>query len=147
MKTSQAGIDLIKQFEGCKLKAYPDPGTGGEPWTIGYGTTKGVRPGMEIAEDDAERLLKEDLERFELAVTNAVKVLITQSQFDALVSFTYNVGEGAFRSSTLLRLLNEQKYREVGPQFDRWNKAGNRVLPGLVKRRAAERKTFESGIA
>lgn len=148
MKISERGRDLIVQFEGLRLEAYPDPGTNGSPWTIGIGSTQPeVKPGDVITTDEAYRRFDDDIAPAEAAVNSLVKVLITQSQFDALVSFVFNVGAGAFKDSTLLRLLNEGKYREVGPQFDRWNKAGNTVLLGLVKRRAAERKLFESGIA
>lgn len=142
MKTSPKGIALIKSAEGLRLKAYPDPGTGGLPWTIGYGSTSGVTRNMVITEAQAEQMLAADLVRFELIVERAVRVPVTQGQFDALVSFTYNVGEGNFTKSTLLRQLNAGDTAGAAEQFSRWVHAGGKVLPGLVKRRAAERALF-----
>ncbi len=139
MKTSQAGIDLIKHFEGLSLKAYPDPGTGGEPYTIGYGHTGGVKPGQVITAQQAEKFLVQDLERFERAVSDLITVPLAQEEFDALVSFTFNVGEGALRDSTLRKRLNAGGGSEVFEQeLPRWNKGGSGVMPGLVRRRAAE---------
>lgn len=143
MKTSQRGIDLIKSFEGLRLTAYPDPGTGGDPWTIGYGHTKGVKPGMKITENRAEELLRDDLAEFEAALNGLVKVRLCQHQFDALVSLVFNIGPGAFSDSTLLRLLNAGLYDDAALQFVRWNKGGGKVLSGLTRRRMAERKLFE----
>jgi lysozyme len=140
MKTSQAGIDLIKTFEGIKLNAYLCPAN---VWTIGYGTTRGVKAGQVISAAKAEELLREDVREFERGVTEAVKVPLAQHQFDALVAFTYNVGLGAFRTSTLLRLLNKGEVAAAAGQFARWNKAGGKVLAGLTRRREAERKLFE----
>ncbi len=146
MRTSQRGIDLIKRYEGLSLTAYPDPATGGEPWTIGYGTTAGVRPGMTISSARAEEMLHADLAQFETAVDRLVTVPLKQHQFDALVSFTYNLGEGNLRSSTLLKKLNAGDYAGAAAQFERWVTAAGKPLPGLVKRRAAERAMFE-GVA
>jgi len=140
MKTSQRGLDLIKQFEGLKLTAYVCPAG---VLTIGYGTTAGVTPGMTITAERAEQLLRQDIAKFERGVRDSVKVPLTENQFSALVSFAYNVGLGAFRTSTLLRLLNKGEYAQAAEQFGRWNKAGGKVLPGLTRRRAAERKLFE----
>lgn len=142
MKTSQAGIDLIKEFEGIELTAYPDPGSGGEPYTIGYGHTGDVLPGEKITEQKAEELLRIDLRRFELAVEKLVKVKLSQPEFDALVSFTFNVGEGAFDSSSLLRRLNtgEPRCTVYHEEMPRWNKGANGPMPGLVRRREAEAK-------
>ena len=111
-------------------------------WTIGYGTTRGVRPGQEISEAQAEALLKTDLTRFERDVNQAVRVSINDNQFAALVSFTYNVGSGALRSSTLLRKLNSRDIYGAANEFPRWNRAGGRVLAGLTRRRNAERALF-----
>lgn len=143
MKTSQRGIDLIKRFEGLRLTAYPDPGTGGDPWTIGYGHTKGVKPGMKIAENWAEELLRDDLAEFEAAVNGLVTVRLCQHQFDALASLVFNIGGTAFRDSTLLRKLNAGDYAGAAAQFERWVHGGGKILPGLVRRRAAERVMFE----
>lgn len=140
MKISQRGLDLIKQFEGLKLTAYLCPA--GVP-TIGYGTTKGVRMGQTITAAEAERMLAQDVEKFAKGVREAVKVPLEQHEFDALVSLAYNIGLGAFRTSTLLRLLNAGDKEAAAKQFDRWNKAGGKPLAGLTRRRAAERKLFE----
>ncbi len=149
MQTSDKGIALIKQFEGCKLTAYPDPGTGGAPWTIGYGWTqpvdgKPVRPGMTIDQATADRLLKTGLVSYENDVLRLVKVKLSQSQFDALVSFTYNLGSRSLSTSTLLSKLNAGDYAGAADEFLRWNKAGGKVLNGLTRRREAERALFLS---
>lgn len=144
MKTSPRGLDLIKSSEGLHLRAYPDPGTGAEPWTIGYGSTGGVTQGMSITVPQAEQRLQSDLSRVEATVDRLAAVPLTQGQFDALVSFTYNVGEGNFAHSTLLRLVNAGDFTAAAEQFGRWVRAGGKVLPGLVTRRAAERAIFES---
>lgn len=134
-----AGLSLLKSFEGLELQAYLDPvGV----WTIGYGTTSGVYPGMTISRTQAETLLKNDLQRFETSVTEAVTRPITDNQFSALVSFTYNVGSGAFANSTLLRLLNQGDIQGAANQFLVWVYAGRMVLPGLARRRRAERLLF-----
>jgi lysozyme len=141
IETSQAGIDLIKRWEGCRTKAYRCPAG---VWTIGYGHTGTAMPGMSISYDKAEELLEQDLQRFEKAVKTLVTVPINQNQFDALVSFTYNVGVKAFGGSTLLSLLNQKKYLPASDQFSRWTKAGSKTLPGLVLRRSEERDLFLS---
>lgn len=135
MKTSKAGIDLIKKFEGCKLKTYKcSAGVD----TIGYGSTgPHVRPGMTITQAEAEALLIKDLSRFEVGVSKLAKKT-TQGQFDALVSFAFNLGLGNLESSTLLKMHNAGKYAEAAEQFHRWTKAAGKVLLGLIKRRAAE---------
>ena len=139
-KTSQDGVNLIKSFEGLRLTAYRDPvGV----LTIGYGTTTGVSSGMQITQSQAEAYLKQDLAKFEQAVKDDVTVPLNSSQFDALVSFTYNVGEGALTSSTLLRLLNQGDYQGAANQFARWNKGdGGAELAGLTTRRKAEKALF-----
>jgi lysozyme len=143
MKLSQAGLDLIKRFEGCKLKAYQDAvGI----WTIGYGHTgPNVHDGLTITQKQADDILAQDVGRFASGVAANVRVSLTQSEFDALVSFAFNVGLGAFKTSTLLRLLNDNADRNVvASQFLRWNKAGDKVLEGLTKRRNAEKALFLS---
>lgn len=140
MKTSERGLVLIRQFEGLRLSAYQDSvGV----WTIGYGTTRGVKRGQAITKAGAESLLRADVQRFEGEVSRLVKVPVSQNQWDALISFTYNLGSANLESSTLLRLLNAGDYAGAAAQFDRWNKAGGKVLKGLVTRRAAERAMFE----
>ena len=146
MQTSEKGIALIKQFEGCKLTAYQDSvGV----WTIGYGWTqpvdgKPIRAGMTIKQETAERLLKTGLVSCESDVSRLVKVDLTQGQFDALVSFTYNLGARSLSTSTLLRKLNAGDYAGAADEFLRWNKAGGKVLNGLTRRREAERALFLS---
>ena len=146
MQTSEKGIAVIKQFEGCKLTAYQDSvGV----WTIGYGWTqpvdgKPIRAGMTIKQETAERLLKTGLVSYESDVSRLVKVGLTQWQFDALVSFTYNLGARSLSTSTLLRKLNAGDYAGAADEFLRWNKAGGKVLNGLTRRREAERALFLS---
>lgn len=140
MNISQKGIDLIKNFEGCRLASYKCPAG---VWTIGYGHTGvDVKPGHVISQEQAEKYLKMDLIVHTNNVSMLVKVPLNQNQFDALVSFEFNVGYGAFKNSTLLRLLNQGKYTDAANQFGRWVYAGKTVLPGLVKRRAAEKSLF-----
>ena len=140
--TSQAGIDLITSFEGCRLTAYQDSvGV----WTIGYGHTSGVYQGMTITEEEAIAFLRQDLKTGENAVNSNVTYGINQNQFDALVSFTFNVGTGNFTSSTLLKKLNAGDVNGAANEFDRWIYAGGQVLEGLVRRRAAEKQMFLSG--
>jgi lysozyme len=135
MKTSQAGLNLIKQFEGFRSESYLCPAN---VWTVGFGTTKNVKPGMIITESQGEQLLQEDVKTFEITINNSVTVPLKQNQFDALVSFVYNVGPGNFKSSTLLKKLNAGEYSAVPNELLKWNKGGGKVLPGLTKRREAE---------
>ena len=145
MNISDTGLRLITEFEGLRLAAYPDPGTGGEPWTIGVGHTGGVHLGDTCTEEQAMDWLRSDVRYAESAVEHLVKVPLDQGQFDALVSFVFNCGQGAFGQSTMLRLLNAGDYDGASRQFGRWNKAGNQELPGLTRRRAAEAKLFSTG--
>ena len=146
MQTSDKGIALIKEFEGCKLTAYQDSvGV----WTIGYGWTqpvdgKPIRAGMTIKQETAERLLKTGMVSYESDVSRLVKVGLTQGQFDALVSFTYNLGARSLSTSTLLRKHNAGDYAGAADEFLHWNKAGGNVLNGLTRRREAERALFLS---
>ncbi len=144
MRISDSGIELIKRFEGLELEAYQDIAG---IWTIGYGHTgDDVQPGMKISERDAEELLKRDLRPREQAVDSAVKVPLNQNEFDALVSFVYNVGAGAFRGSTALKRLNRGDRVGAADAITWWNKAtvGGvlREVLGLTRRRAAERALF-----
>lgn len=140
MEISQAGLDSIKKHEGLRLRAYRDAvGI----WTIGYGHTgPEVQPGMEITEAEAESILREDVMQAESCIEEHVAVDLTQGQFDALCSFIFNLGCGAFERSTLLRLLNEGDYAGAAQQFGRWVNAGGKPLPGLVKRRGDELAMF-----
>ena len=140
MMISPAGVDLVKQFEGCKLTAYQDVvGV----WTIGYGHTDGVKQGNTITQEQADQLLTDDLHETSSAVSNLLKVEVTQSQFDALVSLAFNVGVNAVANSTLLALVNAGKTFEAAEQFCRWNHAGGVVVAGLTRRRYAEKDLFE----
>lgn len=144
MQTSNKGASLIKGFERLELKAYPDPGTGGKPWTIGWGHTKGVKPGDQITQAQAEAFLAEDLAVFESAVNSAIKRLMTQSQFDAMVSLAFNIGGVAFTGSTLVAKFNAGDIQGAADQFPRWKNASGKEMKGLVRRRAAERELFLS---
>lgn len=141
---NKAAIDLIKSFEGLETKAYQDSvGV----WTIGYGHTSMAGPpivkaGMTITAQQAEDLLRSDLKKYELMVRRNVKVDINDNQYGALVSLVYNIGEGNLKSSTLLRLINNKDFLGASNEFSKWNKAGGKVLNGLSRRRAAERKLF-----
>lgn len=141
MNISEKGIKLIKNFEGCRLKAYKCPA--GIP-TIGYGHTGKVLMDDVITQEEADRLFKMDIIIHVNNVSRLVKVPLTQNQFDALVSFEYNVGYSALASSTLLKLLNQKKYKETAAEFGKWIHAGKNVLPGLVKRRKAEKDLFSA---
>ena len=144
MSTSQNGIDLISGFEGCELKAYLCPA---KVWTIGFGTTVypngvKVKKGDSCTLDQAKQFKAHDLKRFEKTVDDLVQVPLTQNQFDSLVSITYNIGPGAFETSTLLKKLNTGDYQGAADQFTVWNKGGGKVLQGLVNRRAKEKEVF-----
>ena len=140
MKISPEGLALIKKFEGCELKAYQ---CSAGVWTIGYGHTKGVEEGMTITKDQAEQMLLEELVEYEVAVEEAVDNQLDQCMFDALVSWTYNLGPTNLNNSTMLKVLNAGEYDEVPAQIKRWNKAGGKVLQGLIRRREAEALLFE----
>jgi GH24 family phage-related lysozyme (muramidase) len=136
---SDRGIDLLREFEGLRLTAYQDAvGI----WTIGFGHTKTVRPGMRISIEQAEALLREDLAGFERCVERAVDARLNQCEFDALVSWAFNVGCGAVAKSTLVRKLNAGDRNGAADELLRWNKAGGKSLAGLSRRRRAERKLF-----
>ncbi|GLU31193.1 lysozyme [Trinickia caryophylli] len=145
MKTNQAGLALIKQFEGLRLIAYQDVvGV----WTIGYGHTgSDVTPGLVITQSQADQMLCGDLAGFETGVSKLVTVALNENQFSALVSFSYNLGLGNLGSSTLLRLLNAGDYQGAAAQFPRWNRAGGKVYDGLTKRRLAEQALFETPVS
>jgi len=139
MHTGNKGIELIKHFEGCELEAYKCPAG---VWTIGYGHIKGVHEGMKITEMQAEEMLKSELHEYEGYINDYVTVPLNQNQFDAMVSWVYNLGGGNLRSSTLLKVLNAGDYDGVPAQMLRWNKAGGKVLEGLTRRRQAEADLF-----
>jgi lysozyme len=147
LSISDDGLENIKEDEGFRANAYRDPGSGDQPITIGYGTTringKAVQLGDTITEPKATSLIRRQVQNiYGAAVKRKVKVDLTQNEYDALVSFTYNVGVGNFGASTLLRKLNEKDYLEAADQFLRWNKAAGQVMRGLTKRRKKERELF-----
>lgn len=146
------GIKLIQDFEGCakkrpdgKLEAYPDPGTGGAPWTIGWGATgPGIGPGTVWSQGQADARLASDLKKYADEVAKAIgNAPTTQDQFDALVSFHYNTG--AIGRATLTKLHKAGNFDGAAREFAKWNKAGGRVLAGLTRRRAAEAALYRSG--
>lgn len=142
--TSKVGIDLISSFEDTKLKAYDD-GVG--VWTIGIGTTiypngVKVKKGDVCTLEQAKSYFAQDLKSFEKTVNDSVKVDLTQNQFDALVSLTYNIGSTAFKKSTLLKKLNAKDYTGASDQFLAWVSPGSNVEKGLRRRRTAERALF-----
>lgn len=138
---SEDGLSLIKGFEGLRLTAYQDSvGV----WTIGYGHTAGVRPGDQITQAQADEYLRQDTGWAQQAVRNLVTVPLSQGQFDALTSFTFNLGAGALEGSTLLAKLNSGDYAGAQAEFGRWVHADGQVLQGLVNRRATEAELFGS---
>jgi len=146
-----AGLQLIREFEGCAkrrddgaVEAYPDPGTGAAPWTIGWGSTtdedgRAIAPGTVWTQERCDARFAAHVAEFAEKVTALLGEAPTgQNQFDALVSLAYNIGTGALAGSTLLRMHLAGDYAGAAEQFARWNLAGGRVLAGLVRRRAAE---------
>ena len=141
MQTTEILFEKLKSFEGCRLQAYQDAA---KVWTIGYGHTKGVKKGDSITQEKAEEYLREDVEEVEGQIL-ALNLNLTQPQFDALVSFVYNVGIGAFKESTLLRFIREgRSENDIKKQFCSWVYSNGRTLPGLVKRREWEAIRFFS---
>ena len=143
MKIDKYGLELIKKFESCKLTAYKVD-KAEKYYTIGYGHYgSDVKKDMKITKEKAEALLKNDIKYFETSVNSCLKVKVTQSMFNALVSFTYNVGFSAFKNSTLLKYVNKKQFTKASNEFKKWNKCGGKVLNGLVKRRMLEKIEFE----
>lgn len=144
MKINARGLKLIRRFEGFRAAAYRDAvGV----WTIGYGHTSRagaprVGPGMKITRAQGEKILARDVEKFAAQIRPLIKVPLNENQFSALVSFAYNVGVGGFRGSSVLRVVNRRRFDLVPQRLSLWVKAGGRVLPGLVRRRAAEGVLF-----
>ena len=142
MKIDKYGLELIKKFESCKLTAYKVD-KAEKYYTIGFGHYGAdVKKDMKITKEKADTLLKNDIKYFEDTVNSYVKVPITQSMFNALVSFTYNVGGGAFKKSSLLKYVNKNQFKKASNEFKKWNKCGGKVLKGLVKRRKLEKIEF-----
>ena len=140
MKTNKSGLALIRKFEGCRLKAYQCPAG---VWTIGYGWTHGVKPGDHWTQAHAEEMLIKGLDQYENAVQSAIGMhKTTANQFSAFVSICYNIGVGNFVKSSMLRHHKAGDYEKAADAFLLWNKAGGKVLNGLIKRRQAERLLY-----
>lgn len=148
MEYSKDGLHLTERFEGCRLVAYPDPGSGGDPWTIGYGHTgPEVIEGLEITQDQAEQYLAQDIKQAEANVNAVVHVELTQEEFDALVDFAFNCGCRNLDSSTLMKKLNAGDYEGASQEFIKWDMAAGHHMAGLLKRREAEAAMFISKLA
>ena len=137
MEYSKKGLAVTERFEGCRLHAYPDCGA----YSIGYGH-RGIESNAVCTKEQAEAWLHEDIKAAVDFINRAVTISLTQGEFDALVDFTYNVGVGNFQNSTLLRMLNAGNFKGAAEQFERWDKAGGNILPGLLGRRQAEEAEF-----
>lgn len=137
--------ELTRRHEGCKLQAYPDPATGGAPWTIGWGSTgPGIVKGVVWTQAQADARHAEDLAKFMRGVSAALTRKATANQLGAMTSLAYNIGLANFQKSTLLRLFNAGDTAGAAAQFPRWNKAEGKVMKGLVTRRADEQRVFMS---
>ncbi len=141
MNLSNTGLQLIEEFENCRLTAYLD--IRGIP-TIAWGHTDGVQLGDTCTQDQADTWLTQDTQNAVDHINNLVKVPLTQPEFDALCSFAYNIGCGAFAGSTMLKLLNAGDYAGAADQFERWDKSGGQVIAGLLRRRRTEVQEFNS---
>ena len=144
LRPSRAAVENIKAFESCELTAYADPGTGGDPWTIGWGATgAGIRKGVTWTQQQADDRLKADVERFAAGVSKLIgEAATTQGEYDALVSFAYNVGLGALEKSTLLKKHKAGDKAGAAREFSKWINAGGRPLKGLIRRREAEARIY-----
>ena len=145
MNISDSGLDFIMAHEGIRLSAYPDPATGGEPWTIGVGHTGGVQPGDTCTQEQAREWLREDAQTAVRCVNQSVGRDLTQNQFDALVSLVFNIGCGNFGKSTLLKCLNAGNDNAAAQEFLKWDRAGGKEMAGLLKRRQDESALFMLG--
>lgn len=144
MKLNQAGVDLIKKFEGLRLEAYPDPATGAEPYTIGYGHTGKVRLSDVWTEEKALEVLHVDLANVSSNIGDLIHCVLSDNEFSALVSLVLNIGIGHFKTSTLLKKINAGDIEAAGKEFVRWDKADGKEMPGLLARRLAEQSLFRS---
>jgi lysozyme len=141
MQYSQPGLHLTEQFEGCKLVAYQDSKG---VWTIAFGHTRDVHPGMTCTMEQANVWLAQDILWAESEVNKLVKVPVTQPEFDALVDFTFNCGCGNFDHSTMLKLVNADDMTDAANEFEKWDKCGGQVVAGLLRRRQAEAAEFRA---
>lgn len=140
----ELAVPLIQKFEGCRLEAYPDPGTSGDPWTIGWGSTgPGIKKGVKWTQEQADSHFKAHVQEFAEKVDKLVKVDLQPHQMAALISLAYNIGVGALGTSTLLRMVNALNFDGAAQQFGRWNRAGGKVMAGLTRRRNAEAALFK----
>ena len=141
-------MDLENEFEGCSLTAYPDPASGGDPWTIGYGHTgPEVYDGLTITQEQADAWLAVDKRKAQDVIDRYVTVHLTANEDLALRDFIFNLGGGNFRSSTLLRKLNLGDFAGAADEFEKWDHACGKVVAGLLRRRTAEKELFEEGEA
>ena len=148
MEYSKDGLHLTERFEGCRLVAYPDPSSGGDPWTIGYGHTgPEVVEGLEITQEQAEQYIAQDIKQAEANVNAVAHVELTQEEFDALVDFAFNCGCRNLDSSTLMKKLNAGDYEGASHEFIKWDMAAGHHMAGLLKRREAEAAMFISKLA
>ena len=148
MEYSKNGLHLTESFEGLSLVSYPDPATGGEPWTIAYGHTgPDVHPGMTITQEQAEEFLMQDVQKAVQTVNSKVHTDLTQNEFESLVDFVFNVGAGNFAGSTLLRKINAGDMEGAALEFEKWTHADGKVMAGLIKRRHAEAVLFLNKLA
>jgi len=146
MKIPKAALDLIKRYEGLRLNAYK---CSAGVWTIGYGHTSAagepeVKPGMTISKAEADRIFAKDIQNFAVGVERLIKVPVSPAQFGACLSLAFNIGLGAFKRSSVLRFVNQKRMNDAADAFLLWNKAGGKVLKGLVRRRAEEAQLFSS---
>jgi lysozyme len=139
-------VKLIQQFEGCKLRAYPDPGTGGDPWTIGWGSTgSDIRPGTVWTQAQADDRMKDDIAHFGRGVLSQIGDAPADAhQIAAMVSLAYNIGLGNFAKSSVLRMHKAGDYAGAQASFGAWNKAAGKVMAGLTRRRAVEAALYGS---
>lgn len=146
MRISQNGLELIKAFEGFRASAYPDPATGNEPWTIGYGSTYvdgvKVKKGDKITEQNASAQLEKVANSFLDSISDLIEVELNQNQIDALASFVYNIGVGNFKTSSTLKFINQSDFYSAAQWMLKWNKANGKVMTGLAKRRTLESTLF-----
>jgi len=140
MNISQEGLSLIKKFEGCELEAYK---CAAGVWTKGYGSTKNVKEGDTLTQEEADELLLHEMDEYESYIKDNVTSDLDQNQFDALVSWVFNLGPSNLKASTMLKVVNAGDMKEVPAQIKRWNKANGKTLQGLIRRREAEALLFE----
>ncbi len=147
MKYTGSGLALTESFEGIRLAAYPDPASGGDPWTIGYGHTKGVKRGDICTPAQAVAWLIEDAQWAQDEVNQLVTHDIDQDENNSLVDFVFNLGAGKFASSTLLKDINAGNFEAAANEFEKWDMAAGKVMAGLLRRRLAEKALFEKGMS